>query len=334
MDLSIIIPIYNTDGETLEKCFASICAINGIQYECILVDDGSIAETEEYCRMYALKHSGFFYVRKENGGVSSARNLGISMARGRFVCFVDSDDKIVPNIYSVPGLLNETYDLIFTDLVEINGNARSLWKAFDEPGEISYENAVERMVRYGQINGPYCKLYKRSFLEKSCILFREDMVQGEDAVFLCEILRKKPKMKYCDMVSYFYSRSYNNGNRRFQMYPVKCISNATRRYKELISCIYLGAFSLQKKMELLSHQKKTYIHELLGRALDSIENNIITKDIQSAIKEGLSEISEEPYGRLGHISRLKMVILNHFDGTVVKCVEKLRLMYFKIKKIR
>ena len=92
--LSIIIPIYNTPCEKLQRCFASVQGIQTNTYECILVDDGSCKEIGQYAKKYASTSETFKYFRKENGGVSSARNVGIEVAAGEYIYFVDSDDAI------------------------------------------------------------------------------------------------------------------------------------------------------------------------------------------------------------------------------------------------
>ena len=89
MELAIIIPIYNTHKEKLERCFESVNAIRSESYECILVDDGSDQETSEYLNKYSERNSNFRYIRKENGGVSSARNVGIERALEEYICFAE-----------------------------------------------------------------------------------------------------------------------------------------------------------------------------------------------------------------------------------------------------
>lgn len=334
MDLSIVIPIYNVAEKELERCFDSVNQIKNIRYECLLIDDGSKAETSAFCRRYAQTHAYFSYHRKNNGGVSSARNWGIRLALGEFLCFVDADDKILPDSYSTLSLLNKEYDLIFTDLVEINGPHQSVWRAFDKAGVISYDAAVERMVKNGKLNGPYGKLYKRSFLKKANVWFREEMIQGEDAVFFCEILRKTPKMLYCREISYFYFRSFANGNRRFQKNPVQCILDATQHYKALLNCIETVSFCEQRTKKMLTYQKRKYVDELFGRALDSVENNLLTVGIQSAIREGTAIVNTQTCGKTDMLSDIKVAILNKSNWGIIKHIEMLRMVYYKIRKIR
>ena len=97
MDLSVIVPVYNTEIKILEQCIKSIMKLKNINYELLLIDDGSESENSiEYENLIKnLNLKNIKYIYKENSGVSSARNLGVEKANGRFVMFVDSDDTII-----------------------------------------------------------------------------------------------------------------------------------------------------------------------------------------------------------------------------------------------
>lgn len=96
--ISVIIPIYNIK-DCLPRCVRSVCAQTWENIEILLVDDGSTDGTAELCDELALEDSRIRVFHKENGGSSSARNLGLSHAKGDYVGFVDSDDWIEPSMY-------------------------------------------------------------------------------------------------------------------------------------------------------------------------------------------------------------------------------------------
>lgn len=96
--LSIIVPVYNI-LEYLPRCVHSITAQTYRELEIILVDDGSTDGTGELCDKLALEDARIRVFHKENGGSSSARNLGIAQAKGEYFGFVDSDDYIEPDMY-------------------------------------------------------------------------------------------------------------------------------------------------------------------------------------------------------------------------------------------
>lgn len=96
--ISVIVPVYNIIPY-LKRCVRSICAQTYGNLEIILVDDGSTDGTGELCDELAAEDSRIRVFHKENSGSSGARNLGISMARGEFIGFIDSDDYIEPDMY-------------------------------------------------------------------------------------------------------------------------------------------------------------------------------------------------------------------------------------------
>lgn len=98
--ISIIIPIYNVE-EYLVECLESVRRnIAGIEAEVLLIDDGSTDTSSAIAQLYAEKEEAFFYYRKENGGPSSARNFGVSLATGKYLFFADSDDMLTDGILS------------------------------------------------------------------------------------------------------------------------------------------------------------------------------------------------------------------------------------------
>ena len=94
--LSIIIPVYNAE-EYLDRCLESVVDQSFTSYEVILVDDGSSDSSPLICDRYSATDPRFRTIHKANGGVSSARNAGLNLAKGEYVMFVDSDDALLPD---------------------------------------------------------------------------------------------------------------------------------------------------------------------------------------------------------------------------------------------
>ena len=95
--ISIIVPVYKVE-KYLSKCVESILSQTFVDFELILVDDGSPDRCGEICDKYALKDKRIKVIHKENGGLSDARNAGIQVAQGEYLAFVDSDDYIEPQL--------------------------------------------------------------------------------------------------------------------------------------------------------------------------------------------------------------------------------------------
>ncbi len=119
--VSVIVPVYNacrSNPGYLEEALGSVCSQTYRNLEVIIVDDGSTDETPEVCRRYIAGHGAvpIRYARKENGGQSSARNLGVSLAKGDWISFVDQDDVwFLDKLERVVPLLGDGVDLVYTD---------------------------------------------------------------------------------------------------------------------------------------------------------------------------------------------------------------------------
>ena len=96
--ISVIVPVYNTE-KYLHRCVDSILAQTFTDFELLLVNDGSPDKSGEICDEYAQKDTRVRVFHKENGGVSSARNLGLENAQGKWITYVDGDDWIEPTMY-------------------------------------------------------------------------------------------------------------------------------------------------------------------------------------------------------------------------------------------
>ena len=108
--ISVIVPVYNIESEYLERCIKSICNQTYKNLEIILVDDGSNDGSGIICDKFAMEDSRIRVFHKENGGSSSARNLGIKEAKGEYIGFIDSDDYIEPDMYELLAGAVEKYN--------------------------------------------------------------------------------------------------------------------------------------------------------------------------------------------------------------------------------
>ena len=97
MKYSLIVPLYNRQ-DTIKNCIESLLVQEETDYEIIIVDDGSTDNSGILADEYALKYPFIKVIHKENGGLSSARNVGLEVACGEYVLFPDSDDEYKPNI--------------------------------------------------------------------------------------------------------------------------------------------------------------------------------------------------------------------------------------------
>ena len=199
--VSIVVPIYNTK-KYLKKCMDSLVSQTLKEIEIILINDGSTEDIDSIVNEY--NDNRIIYIKKDNTGIGSTRNLGIQKSKGEFLLFVDSDDYIDENY------AKKAYEKAIIDEVDIV--ISDFYKDYD--GKLKEEtfdiekifNMKEKNEYLWKINlGPCNKLYKRELIEN--IKFNEN-TKYEDAPFVVEALLKANKISYLkEFLSYYVIHS-------------------------------------------------------------------------------------------------------------------------------
>lgn len=202
--VSIIIPIYNS-SDFLDKLFLSIQKQSFREFEVLLIDDGSTDETQEKCLKIAKKDIRFHYIKKENEGVSAARNTGLKYAKGEFLTFIDSDDYILEN-----HLLNMVEGIKMVDLVTTGyflKGVNSCQKKVLSDGDIVKKRSEfyqYLLMDYSVYSFPWNKLYRKSIIDKNNISFDKTIYYGEDLIFLMVYLSHIKYVKLLQTANYVY----------------------------------------------------------------------------------------------------------------------------------
>ena len=204
--LSIIVPIYNTE-KYLTRCIESLLNIHGISYEVLLIDDGSTDRSGEICDRYAGNYDFVKTIHKENGGVTSARKLGVINANGKYIAFVDSDDWIGEDIYT--DLIsamdnNDDLDVCIGGLEKIFNDGLKFHICPIYPMTIMTNvEAMREMLQWKRFRWELCgNLYRASLFYD----FNppEDIRIGEDLVSNFYLLRNANKVLYQPTYQYYY----------------------------------------------------------------------------------------------------------------------------------
>lgn len=184
--LSIVIPAYNSE-KFIQRTLSSLLEQTACPecYEIILVDDGSTDATLEICRDFAGKYTNLRVKHQENKGVSAARNLGVSLARGKWITFVDSDDYVMPHyVQTMITTCPEAEYVIFDNYLEKNG-CRMREKDWLQPFADQVTDAVQVLpwICDQRLNVPWDKRYDLELIRKENIRFSVGISMGEDMVF-------------------------------------------------------------------------------------------------------------------------------------------------------
>ena len=209
--VSIIIPIYNVE-EFVEKCLKSVINQTYKNVEIILIDDGSKDNSKQICDNYAKIDNRIKVIHKKNEGVSKARNIGLDIAKGEYIAFVDADDYIEKNY------IEELYNLSIETNADITicgvKDEDYAGNIFNESNEITKKLNREEMLKE-LLNEKYffsvcwAKFYKKETIAN--IRFNENMKIAEDLEFLYKLL-DNINVVYIDTVKKLYHFLFREGS--------------------------------------------------------------------------------------------------------------------------
>ncbi|MCM1312359.1 MAG: glycosyltransferase [Bacteroides sp.] len=200
--ISVIVPVYNVE-KYLHRCIDSILAQIFTDFELLLVDDGSTDGSGSICDEYAKKDSRVRVFHKANGGVSSARNMGLDHARGEWITFVDSDDWLADS-FSFSMIDDDDEDLIVFSYEDTHEDRISYnieegcWKTAAEIREFMRQNINSFMMKC-----PWAKFYKRKLIGN--LRFDTNMRVSEDNLFVLNYLSKIQSCKVYEDLMYIYN---------------------------------------------------------------------------------------------------------------------------------
>lgn len=207
---SVIVPVYNVENY-LPRCIDSLLAQNYADLEILLIDNGSNDQSGQICENYAAQFSNITAYHIPNKGVGSARNFGLSKAKGEFICFVDADDYLVGNLFSdVESRLDSQLDLLVfsyynsieKNLSEIDRSAKIL-PTEGKKDKSDFIALFQELFLTDMMYTVWNKIYRREFLEEHQIVF-ESYELGEDVRFNLSVYQHVNKVFLVKSAYYVY----------------------------------------------------------------------------------------------------------------------------------
>jgi len=243
--VSIIVPVYNVE-KYIHKCLLSLKEQSYSNIEVLMVNDGTKDNSEEICKQFRNEDERFILLSKENGGLSSARNYGLEYATGDYICFVDSDDYVMPDfvknfvekIDDVDVVISKyTFDDREIGKVYVPYKSQALNKKYS--GEEKTREITKRLM-FDCLDGDFeikdsimpvwKNMYRRDFIEKERIRFKSEReVYMEDFLFNLEAYGKATSVKVIEDAEYVHinlkgtlSQSYRKNMFEMQITNYNC----------------------------------------------------------------------------------------------------------------
>ena len=272
--ISIIVPIYNVENY-LRQCLDSIMSQTHQNFECLLINDGSPDNSADICREYVEKDSRFKYFEKENGGVSSARNLGIECSGGAYITFIDADDWVD----------SDYLEVLYNALIDENADISvSTYKRFEMGDNCWYVHAFQRgydkkvftnkklmdeLLFLDGFDNSYrfvCgKLVRKYLLDN--IAFNEMTTLGEDMEFWFKIYMVSDRVVYVNKETYNY-RTDERISKHFTLDAVRSEIQQRLNFIALLSSRGIDTKGYVDECLKKLHEKKKWLKNV---ELDSTE---------------------------------------------------------------
>lgn len=209
--VSIIVPVYNAQ-DRIRKCIDSVLSQEYTDYELILVNDGSSDDTEKILNEYGSKDDRIVVVHKENSGPSDTRNMGISLAKGEYIQFLDADDWLTHDSTKVlVRQMEETgADMVVADFYRVVGNSVSRKGSIISNESMTLQEYAQNMMDspadyyYGVL---WNKLYKKDIIVEHDIKMDKELSFCEDFVFNLEYLLHCKTISPLQIPVYYYVKS-------------------------------------------------------------------------------------------------------------------------------
>lgn len=200
--ISIIVPVYNTE-KYLDKCIESIVNQTHKNLEIILVDDGSTDNSGKILDEWAKKDNRIKIIHKENGGVSSARNLALDNATGEYITFVDSDDGLKENALEIlcAEIKSEDFDFVQCAFTVISEDEEKFEEKEDKCIE-KKEQILENFFSSKIAGVCWGTIFNKRIMQN--LRFRTDMCRQEDTVFVFNCCCNASKVKLLNQPLYLY----------------------------------------------------------------------------------------------------------------------------------
>lgn len=284
-NLSLIIPVFNAES-TLRQCVDSILSQSFCDYELLLIDDGSKDLSSIICDEYAELDTRVKVYHKQNGGVSSARNMGLDHAEGEWVTFIDSDDIITKGY--LDDVAEYDSDIVFKCYQKVKNEVVE--------GEVAYHELcpfntlssfVSAHLTKTVIRGPVVKFYKRKNI--GALRFLSDMRIGEDAWFVFNYLAKCKTFAVSDQGLYVIRADERPDDVKYSItvdYAVQSLNYLKDAYNQLVQVHgiqkakfleYIGYFKRISKSDWISDKEKWYSNQQIKSLYDYVWSDLSAK---------------------------------------------------------
>lgn len=284
MLLSVIMTVYNSE-KYVEYALNSVINQTYKKWELICVDDGSNDKSNSILDEYSKKDLRIKVIHKKNEGVSKARNVGLELAKGDIISFIDSDDYILRNTYEtiIEVFKNPNVSTCIVDVEKVYNFSLNEQIAVARPQSISFFDLIDLMnnCNSGIIGGVVNKFYRKQIIKN--IRFDEDIYINEDMLFNCRVLRGCSDILYIKTPFYKYyvaNQTSASKNVFFSEKGLSKLKSGVEAYNRMLSLS-------ENKIPLLANQAIMYMNILLIMCDLKIDDRLLESMCEAFIRKRL-----------------------------------------------
>lgn len=251
--ISVIVPVYNAE-KYLHRCIDSILAQTFTDFELLLIDDGSKDSSGLICDEYEARDTRVRAIHKENGGVSSARNVGLEVARGEWIVFADSDDWIEEETLQeiVDCIRNSTAEYFrFGYIKEFQNGERKYYLAGN--GNIATHDEIFKLCQQGGYFGfLWNSVFNRTVIGE--LRFDESLCWLEDQIFSFNYLRRINKAYFIGKTLYHYTVQ-DSGSLSSIRDPFMILRAGVEQYRSLNVLEFEDEYNRKEVVRIFGHHQ-------------------------------------------------------------------------------
>lgn len=316
--ISIIIPVHNVE-KYLERCLNSIMPQINEQDEIILINDDSKDSSEQICKKFAKKYNNIKLESGSYGGPSKTRNVGIKMATGKYIMFVDSDDYLKGNYIGRMMENVEKYELRvcsyyfeYPDVEKIQPQRYDESKLEDKTFEILKDDFI---TLYGRqlLNIVWNKVYYSGIIKKYDILFDESVTKGEDLLFNLDYIKHiNTNIDVINEPLYYYVSKKTGLNKAFREPIEDRLQRTANVYRKMMAISEKNNnMIIAEIINMYFIHMRNYVSE--NNIKHNVNNEFVCKLDRPEIRDMLNNIKEKEAPNLKYVKKLyynkKMVFM-------------------------
>lgn len=316
--ISVMVPIYNT-SQYLEKCLKSIISQSLKEIEIICVNDGSTDNSLEILEKFSKEDERIVIINKKNGGLTSARNAALKIARGKYCLNIDSDDWIEQGYFKdvYERAEKDDLDILLTNIIFDYPNRKSTLNDLnlDDNTIINGKKYINIFFQNNKHGFTWNKLIKRELYVKNNFRYNENVFLLEDMELICKLGYCAKKIGKLNKAYYHYIHGIGNGSQKVKL---KNLMDRIEVYSNLIA-YFINFKEKVVVKEIKKERDISLLSEVIGKDFHKLDGyNEVLEKIIKMVKEDKNNISSDFYH-------------TKYQVFTTKCIKKINFISPKVQ---